>query len=50
MSVGIIYPMCVTAQVVAVLGDQVENTLQPETAIERNESLGRNIIRPENYD
>lgn len=50
MSVGIIYPMCVTAQVVAVLGDQVENTLQPETAIERNESLGRNIVRPKDYD
>ena len=50
MSIGIIYPMCVTAQVVAVLGDQVENTLQPETAIARNESLGRNIIRPMNYD
>ena len=50
MSVGIIYPMCVTAQVVAVLGDQIENTLQPETAIGRNESLGRTIIRPENFD
>lgn len=50
MSVGIIYPMCVTAQVVAVLGDLVENTLQPETAIARNESLGRTIIRPSEYD
>ena len=50
MSVGIIYPMCVTAQVVAVLGEQVENTLQPETAVERNESLGRNIIRPRDFD
>lgn len=50
MSVGIIYPMCVTAQLVAVLGDLVENTLQPETAIERNESLGRTITRPEGWD
>jgi hypothetical protein len=50
MSLGIIYPMCVTAQVVAVVGDLLENTLQPETAISRNESLGRNIIRPEGWD
>ena len=50
MSMGIIYPMCVTAQVVAVLGDQVENTLKPGTAVQRNESLGRNIVRPKGWD
>ena len=49
-SVGIIYPMCVTCQIVAVLGDIPEKTLQPEKAIKINNDLGRRVIRPENFD
>lgn len=50
LSLGIIYPMCVTCQLVAVLGDIPENTLQPDTAVKRNKDLGRTIVRPDNYD
>ena len=50
LSVGIIYPMCVTCQIVAILGDKPEKTLQPEKALSINEELGRKIIRPAEYD
>lgn len=50
MSVGIIYPMCVTCQIVAILGDRPEKTLQPEKSNEINKELGRKIIRPAEYD
>ena len=50
LSVGIIYPMCVTCQLVAIVGDKPEKSLQPEKAVEINENLGRKIIRPEDYD
>ena len=46
LSVGIIYPMCATCQIVAVVGDVPEKTLQPEKAIDKNKELGRTIIRP----
>ena len=50
LSVGIIYPMCVTCQVVAVLGDEPEKTLKPEKSTEINNSKGLNIIRPDEFD
>ena len=50
LSVGIIYPMCVTAQVVAVLGDEPEKTLQPDRAVEINKENNKVIVRPEAYD
>lgn len=50
LSMGIIYPMCVTCQIVAVLGDKPEKTLQPEKAIKINNELGRKVVRPQNYD
>lgn len=50
ISVNIIYPANVTCQLVAVLGDTPENTLQPDTAVRRNNEMGRNITRPEGYD
>lgn len=46
MSTGIIYPMCVTAQIVAVLGDMPEKTLQPEKAEEINKEKGWTVTRP----
>ena len=50
MSMGIIYPASVTCQLVAVLGDIPENTLQPDTAVKRNKDMGKTITRPEGYD
>lgn len=50
LNVGIIYPMCVTAQVVAVLGDEPEKTLQPDKAVEINKANNKVIVRPENFD
>lgn len=46
MSMGIIYPMCVTAQIVPVLGDTPEKTLQPEKAEEINKEKGWTVTRP----
>lgn len=50
MSVGIIYPMCVTAQVVAVLGDEPEKTLSPDEAVKINKENNKVIERPEGWD
>ena len=50
MSLGIIYPSYITCQLVAVLGDIPENTLQPNTANRRNKGLDRKITRPEGFD
>lgn len=46
---GIIYPMAITCQLVPVLGDTPENTLQPDTAVQRNKDRGMEITRPEGY-
>ena len=50
ISVGIIYPMCATCQIVAIAGDQPEKTLKPELAMQINKNLGREIVRPEGWD
>lgn len=50
MSMGIIYPSSITCQLVSVVGDMPENTLQPDTAIERNNENGRKIVRPKFMD
>lgn len=50
LSLGIIYPANVTCQIVAVMGDTPENTLQPDTAVQRNKEKAKNIIRPNGFD
>ena len=50
LQVDIVYPSSVACQIVAVLGDSPENTLQPNTAIERNKQKGMEVTRPDNYD
>lgn len=50
LQVDLVYPSSVACQIVAVLGDSPENTLQPNTAIERNRQKGMEVTRPDNYD
>lgn len=50
IQLGILYPVCATCQVAPVVGDVPENTLQPDNSINRNNSRGMKVTRPEEGD